>query len=344
MANETPQSKEDVIAIDDLVAPQAGAVEAALGKAPAEPGNEGAAAPPPAASPGVKSVDELLAVEDPSFAQAMQDLKKQGSEAAAATPAVDFDSLDFATLAKEKNGKIRALIWVISRPFERYVYGAESPVMRALRLIPKIVPATKQAAKRGLELSKEGAKLGFAQLKRILSDYSNLPGRSKFILWSAVLLGILAVATLKFSMGAKFTLISGPKFLNSFADIADAEFTYEEDEPLEEFTDPLFHPEHVVMMDKLVINLKSPGDGSNPMGLFAFYFETSNQECAVEMKDREGEARDLVSRTLEQMTYSELITPAGKEKLKLILRKNLNSILSRGQIRRVFLKNIVLKI
>jgi flagellar basal body-associated protein FliL len=79
------------------------------------------------------------------------------------------------------------------------------------------------------------------------------------------------------------------------------------------------------------------------MGVFAFYIETSNQESAVELKDRDGEARDVISRTLEQMSAEGLSSVDGKEKLKIVIRKNLNSILTRGQVRRVFIKNIVLK-
>ena len=57
----------------------------------------------------------------------------------------------------------------------------------------------------------------------------------------------------------------------------------------------------------------------------------------------EAEARDAISTTRLQMSYDELSTEAGKSKLKVVLRKNLNEVLSTGRVRRVYFKSIIVK-
>lgn len=79
------------------------------------------------------------------------------------------------------------------------------------------------------------------------------------------------------------------------------------------------------------------------MLLVDLYVECSSSAAAIEVKDRESEVRDLFARSIEKMVYDDLITLEGKNKLKLILRKNVNVILTKGRVRQILFGNLVLK-
>lgn len=283
-------------------------------------------------------VDSLLAEEDPTFASSMAELQKQGS---LITPETDIDPLDLELLAKEKvPGRLRMILAWLIHPGEKAT-GKQRNLRGVILGIPLFLIS---AVRIGLLFFKNYF-LGLLKSIRLgFTEFLKLPGKKKLIFFGGISFGVLALITLKVTIGDRMNpFLVGTKFLKSFSDAADAKYTFDEHDPIDDFTDPLFHPEHVVMFDKFVVNLRRPIDGSNPMGLFEFYFEASNQDCAVELKDREGESRDVISRAIEQMSYNELATGEGKEKLKVILRKAVNSILTRGQVRRVFFKTVVLK-
>jgi flagellar basal body-associated protein FliL len=135
------------------------------------------------------------------------------------------------------------------------------------------------------------------------------------------------------------------EWIASFEEKADGVFTYDRNDPFEDFNDPILHPEFVVVIERVIVNLartKEADEGANPMAAFEFYIQTDNQQSAIEVKDRNVEVRDVLARAVERMTYPELATEEGKQKLKLILRKDLNTIMTKGRVRRVYFKTIVL--
>ncbi len=146
---------------------------------------------------------------------------------------------------------------------------------------------------------------------------------------------------------AKGTLLPETKreWIANFAEQADGVFQYEATEPTEDFNDPILHPEFVVAIERVVVNLRRTPEAesnSNPMAAFEFFIQSDSQIGAIEVKDRNVEIRDQIARAVEQMTYPELATDDGKARLKLVLRKQLNEIMTKGRVRRVYFKTIVL--
>jgi flagellar basal body-associated protein FliL len=164
------------------------------------------------------------------------------------------------------------------------------------------------------------------------------------ILLAFAFVGALILVVAKMYQG-KLLPKTEREWIASFEEKADGVFTYERTDPFEDFNDPILHPEFVVVIERVIVNLaRTPEaeEGSNPMAAFEFYIQTDNQESAIEVKDRNIEIRDVLARAVERMTYPELATEDGKQKLKLVLRKDLNLIMTKGRVRRVFLKTIVL--
>jgi flagellar FliL protein len=286
----------------------------------------------------IEKLDRLLAEEDPSFVAAMAELQSQGAEAASET---EIDLLDLKAIAKEKppSKKALALAWlryfaiVAIETFESLI----SRIREFRSWLKKAAPLlAKWLQKKSVSLVKGAARGG----KYLL----HLSALSKVYLLLAMASGAASYMILKATLGGHWQPNVGSHFLNSFADEASDSFSYDPRQPQEDFSDPMLHPEHVIMLDRFFVNLKRPrGAETNPMGLFEFYIEATNQDSAVEIKDRMPEVRDVISRTLESMTYDHLVTVIGKEKLKASVRKNINDILTRGQVRHIYFKNIVLK-
>ncbi len=307
---------------------------------------ETAVAGPPVEE-SVGAIDKLLEIEDPSFAAELTELRAQGGPASGdVTVAVDSD-ID-SILAQEKSEKAargfrKIRLWLVVVPPRKITRTVSN--LKALKpwLILTVLPAVKDGAGSSLTGLKSSAKYALAKVKVGLNWFSKLSPPSKLLLVTVIVFAGASVAMVRVALNGSFLPSLQRDFLYSFADVADQSFAIGKDEGWEDLNDPLLHPEHIVLIERLIVNLRAPGDGTDPMALVDLYIEAGSQEAAVELKDREAATRDMILRTMEQTTFEDLSTDAGKNKLKVFLRKNLNDMLSRGRVRRVFYKSIVLK-
>lgn len=129
-------------------------------------------------------------------------------------------------------------------------------------------------------------------------------------------------------------------FLKSFKEVADSETEIDAEEGGEDILSPLRHPEYAVLLPRIIANLKPPSPSRSPMVALELYIEATNQDCAIEIKDRRVEIKDLIQRTLEETTFEQLENHEGKERFKIHLRLALNKILNKGRAKRVFFHSL----
>ncbi|NUN04746.1 MAG: flagellar basal body-associated FliL family protein [Bdellovibrio sp.] len=133
-------------------------------------------------------------------------------------------------------------------------------------------------------------------------------------------------------------------FIASLADWSQQKIQYDPVTERESFYDSTRLSQNILVMKKMVVNLKpSEGSGPTPMGAFEFYVEGTVSEVVVEIKDRESEMEDLFMRTIEDMTYDQISSAEGKQQLSARLRQAVNKSLTKGHVRRVFLKTAIVK-
>ena len=211
--------------------------------------------------------------------------------------------------------------------------AGEKLARRALAMLKTRVVAMAGTSARMARIPVSGAKL-----------LMTLSRRRKLALFIGIgLVVVLGVLAGRWSSGRRLPDL-GIHFIPTVAAHADASWSYDEEGPMEDFYSPIRHPEHVMLFEKLLANLRpSPGSGPNPMGHFGFYIELQSRAAAVEVRDRQGEVLDVIQRTLDGVAYDEIVTPAGKEKLKLVLRKNINAILVKGRAHRIYFKSAIIK-
>lgn len=133
-------------------------------------------------------------------------------------------------------------------------------------------------------------------------------------------------------------------FIHSMADWSSQKYQYDPKTEVESFYDSTRAAQNVFLMQRMVVNLRrSAESGTNPMGAFEFYVEGAASDVVVEIKDREAEVEDLFLRTIEEMTFDQAASGAGKQELCERLRKEVNKILTKGYVRRIFIKTAIVK-
>lgn len=346
------EKSDDILSLEDLLREDpagkpAGSVagapvpDKASGGTPAPTSSASATEPAPK-NAGVDEVDKLLAIEDPEFSAQMKDLSELKADDVSIDADIDGELEQVRKEAAVKGYKKLVLLFV------------KRPMRRLAALITQLKGLLKWVKEFGVPGAINGAKSFFAALKSAIAFvlgkvragiawFKALPRKSKAILVVAGILALVAIGVAQITLNRSLFPNMDVDYLTSFETVADAKYTFTKEEKWTDLNDPLLHPEHVVLIERIISNLRSTPQNANPMALIDLYLESANQDVAIELKNREGEARDVIGTTLLQMTYDELTTEAGKTKLKVFLRKNLNEVLSTGRVRRVYFKSIIVK-
>lgn len=133
-------------------------------------------------------------------------------------------------------------------------------------------------------------------------------------------------------------------YLGSLEEVASEIYEYDPETENEAFYDNLRASDNLLLMPRILVNLKrTPKSGNNPMLALEIFVEGVVPEVIVEVKDREAAFRDLIQREVEDWTFELLDTPQGKKDLLEKLKKEINGALTTGSVRRVLIKTIVLK-
>jgi flagellar basal body-associated protein FliL len=325
MAKESNSSDE--IPLDELIRSEGKADQGAL---PSE-------SPGEAAVPAPSSLDEALAVEDPDFAKSIGEITIQQVEAAAE---VEIDPLDLAEALKMElptkslKGRFQKSITKARARLDHFLSGMS---------VERLKTGGREFSANAAESSKAAAVASLAFVKTRFSDIRAIPRSTKLLFLATLTVGTASIFVFKAVLSGPLLPSLRTEYLSSFAEVSNKSYAYDSQEPLDDFADPLYQPEYMVELKRLVVNLRSPDGRSNPMGLFEFYLESNTQDGAIELRDREVEVRDVISRTIESMPYEELSTTVGKSKLKSAMQRNLNQLLTKGRVRRVYYKTLVIK-
>ena len=133
-------------------------------------------------------------------------------------------------------------------------------------------------------------------------------------------------------------------FVNSLEELSNATYKYDQKTEVEPFYGNYRVSQNILTIPRMVVNLRpSLNSGPNPMGAVELFIEGGSPEVVVEIKDREAEMKDAMQRVMEEMTFDELISPEGKPALAEKIRKELNRIVTKGKVRRVFMKEAIFK-
>ncbi len=198
----------------------------------------------------------------------------------------------------------------------------------------------------GVVINKENLSEEVDENEKVPSAYktfwNNLPQSTKkrYYLAAGITAVLIPFAILIY-MGKILPRFDLPYTL-SFQELTKDIYSY----PVEGVQVPLFDDyrtqAHTIQFPKTVINLRSSGD-SPSYGEFEFSFVLRDEELSVAIKAKESEIIDLMQRVLEQVTWQELQSPIGKEKVKKIIRHRINEYLQGNVVIGVYYRHVVLE-
>lgn len=133
-------------------------------------------------------------------------------------------------------------------------------------------------------------------------------------------------------------------FITSFADLGAPIYDLNPETEVELFFENPKLARNLVTLSRMVANVVATSNSSkNPMLAIELNVEGMNTEVVVEIKDREAEFKHYILRLVELEDYDTLNTEKGKVNLALKLRDEMNTNLTRGQVRKVMYKSFVIK-
>lgn len=289
----------------------------------------------------LESLDELIASEDPDFASSLSGIgPDENIEIYNEGLQLEYTLADETNLWKGAKGFRKRLATVF--PFLP-VLAFKSKIKRTelrLRWIKwrgQAVQNVKTAAPRFLAWSKQQVQSGL----QIFGSFSKI---KKF-----AFVGLIALTFVSGFVVYKVAtegILPHPKelFISSLSEWSRHQYKYDPKTELESFYDSPRTAQNILLMKKMVANLRrSAQSGENPMGAFEFFVEGAATEVIVEIKDRESEMKDLFLRTIEEMTFDSVSSGEGKRYLCESLRKELNKVLTKGYVRRIFIKTAIVK-
>lgn len=297
----------------------------------------------------LEDLDSAIAQEDPDFAASLNGIGPDDPNY------VIYDE----SLELEYRIEDELKLWKESK-------GWRSKAIKFLPFLPRLSYFTKMQrthARLTWQKWKAGARENFKKSPQLLLAW--LKGR---IAWLKGLIGDGLTAFKSYSLVKKLLFVSlvavtgisifvvyriGTKgllggeenlFIGSMAEWAQEKYLYDPLAQQESFYESTRTSQNILLLRKLVANLKrSVNSGENPMGAFEFYVEGTVSEVVIEIKDREPEIEDLFLRTIEEASFDQVASAEGKRQLCDRLRKEVNKILTTGFVRRIFIKNAIIK-
>jgi len=279
-------------------------------------------------------LDQIIQQSDPEFNSKMAQISSVPSLKGANLELLDLDQI----IEEEESNSFRAR----RHRFQRRIYASVTMRFEAfktsvIRGLSEGIPAALHTVKNQIIQLKN-------EISRRIEKFKYLDVKHKL-----ALIGIffLAVFVMIFIYRAATVGVIPSKtqlFVNSMEEWAQKTHTYNPEQDQEPFYDSARVKQNIMSLRRAVVNLKpSESSGPNPMAFFEFYLEGNSADVVVELKDREYDVIDQVQRMIEDMTFNEIDSVDGKMRLTERIRKELNSFLTTGKVKRVYIKQGIVK-
>jgi len=294
----------------------------------------------------IDQLDSMILSEDPEFAKELKDVQSMPVDANVNLDVVDLGE-DFS-IEKENPWRntfgIRKVI-VAVLPFLPVLWDLQYRQFTRLHFFrSQFKTLLIEAGPWILKSSKEAVLGSVAFAKERSSAFKALNRKMKAVASILILLSLLTVAFVYRSL-THGVLPGEQEFLiASLEEWSSQTYKYDADTEMDSFYDSPRTIQNIMSISKMIVNLRpSANSGPSPMAAMEFFLEGLSPEAIVEVKDRETEVRDLFQRTMESMSFDELDSSEGKRLLTEKLRQTLNEILTKGKIRRIFIKEAIIK-
>ncbi|MES3039270.1 MAG: flagellar basal body-associated FliL family protein [Bdellovibrionota bacterium] len=186
--------------------------------------------------------------------------------------------------------------------------------------------------------------------KRVLTDFRVQFGRWSFFQKLSFVILVLSLPAL----GFYFTYVfkkgvihpSNKIYVASMEEWADNTYQWDPQvkEEREAFYGSLRIPLYIYSLKKMIVNLKThESSPSNAMIALEIVAEGTTPEVVTELKEKESYYRDVFQQELSQMSFDGITESDGKTRMLERLRRVANETLEQGKLKKLYLKNIIVK-
>ncbi len=187
-------------------------------------------------------------------------------------------------------------------------------------------------------------KAGVSQVTGVLKKFSAMTLAQKGTILACLLLTVITGLFIHRFTTKGFLPEKIELYTPQLDELASESFLVGAEEPMSSFYDSPRVSQNVMSLKRMVVNIRSSDNsGPQPMVAIEFFVEGYAPEVVIEVKDREAEIQDLFQRIIEGFTYDDLDSAVGKRNLQDRLRDRINQILTQGNVKRVFFRNLILK-
>ena len=174
------------------------------------------------------------------------------------------------------------------------------------------------------------------------SFLKNLPKevKTRYMVAVTILLIMIPIAGVIFS-GYLLPTFKLP-YVVSMLELTDKIYTYPTDTIYVPLFDDFRSNAVTYPLPKTTITLKRTGEGTS-YGNFEFFLSLRDKDLVPQIELKQSEIIDLIQRTLEEVTWRELQTPTGKERVKKVIRHRVNEHLQGNLILGVYYRSVVLQ-
>lgn len=295
----------------------------------------------------LEDIDDILSEDDPEFADQMNQMTEDQDLAQAE---VEPSGMDESGILKEDEDEERSRAflerhpkiakWV--QPIEKWKYRLSQFIIRTrnrwmirVRVVRSYLT---HEFKDWVKYQASRLKERIRMLKAFLGRWKKLSRKDKATYVGIALASIAVLGIVQVNVTDRWLPDISRRYIPSLTKVSDKVYTFKTETELEPFYGAFPQPKFTVLMDKIKVNLKRHSGSRNPFGAFQIYVTVDAQETAIEIKDREREMVDRVSRAIEEFTFEELNSIQGKSFVKNAIRETINQALNQGRVSEVYFK------
>ncbi len=299
----------------------------------------------------IEEIDRILQSDDPEFSKELGEIQSVGVESE-----VEIESaveLEDSIPSEEETSKTNVLLerfpWLekISGPFKKSRSWAYTRWLKwrnqGMVLLRQAILVMRTWPGEFVRYSKSMWAALREKVRALVAIFKEMSLTQKLTWAGFITLSVVTIFSLWMNFRGVWLPNLYPPILTDLSTVADAKW---EESPNQKRV-ALFKafPQEAMqfLFPKLVVNLRRVNNYQNPMGAFEFFVELDSQDSALEVKAREHELHDRLQRALEGQSYNDLAGKLGKNRVKDLLRREINAVLTQGWVTEVYIKTMVLK-
>jgi len=287
--------------------------------------------------PDTSELDQALEQIDPDFAKNLQSIE---SVAAATDVNIETAQIDVDDVEPTEEKKKRSFKnWLNQKKLAfkaRFIRNKTR-----FLLFAKTVP--KELAVAAFLSSQKGFKNGLDFTKWVIKTYSAYSRIQKIAIFGVAGMIVtttwIVIANIK---GRWIPPLNDP-LLTSFESRADSVVEFDPKQKMVSFARVFPQDPEIFLFDKIIVNLRRTAAHPNPMGGFEIYAQVDSHETAIELQTRQVEIHDIAQRVFEGIAYEELVSDLGKNRLKGLMKSEIDKALTQGWVVDIHFKSFILK-